>query len=173
MGRTVRSISSLSDNHSNSFQVAIRIARQIGIGAAVARRPLPHQGTKHIQRVGSRLPSCLEIGIRITLSAELFSSPHKPQWQQHRDLRTRRLPGPAECRLGNGSYPEALRIVSGLAENTNSIICDGSSGLRQQMNVRSCWDAGTTRREASCAVKRPDPRSARSPSAPGASCFSS
>src|SRR5271169_80331 len=28
MGRTVRSISSLSDNHSNSFQVAVRIARQ-------------------------------------------------------------------------------------------------------------------------------------------------
>src|SRR5215472_4795615 len=27
MGRTVRSISSLSDNHSNSFQVAVRIAR--------------------------------------------------------------------------------------------------------------------------------------------------
>jgi len=28
MGRTVRSISSLSDNHSNSFQVAVRVARQ-------------------------------------------------------------------------------------------------------------------------------------------------
>src|SRR5882724_9867166 len=42
MGRTVRSISSLSDNHSNSFQVAVRFARQIGIGAAVTRRPLPH-----------------------------------------------------------------------------------------------------------------------------------
>jgi len=27
MGRTVRSISSLSDNHSNSFQVAVRVAR--------------------------------------------------------------------------------------------------------------------------------------------------
>src|ERR1700676_2533925 len=27
MGRTVRSISSMSDNHSNSFQVAIRLAR--------------------------------------------------------------------------------------------------------------------------------------------------
>jgi len=30
MGRTVRSISSLSDNHSNSFQVAIRLARYLG-----------------------------------------------------------------------------------------------------------------------------------------------
>src|SRR5947208_9186176 len=29
MGRTVRSISSLSDNHSNSFQVAIRFARHL------------------------------------------------------------------------------------------------------------------------------------------------
>ena len=28
MGRTVRSISSLPDNHSNSFQVAVRVARQ-------------------------------------------------------------------------------------------------------------------------------------------------
>jgi hypothetical protein len=34
--------------------------------------------------------------------------------------------------------PRPLRIVSGLAENTNSIICDGSSGLRQQMDVWSC-----------------------------------
>ena len=33
MGRTVRSISSLSDNHSNSFQVAVRLAR-IPDGAA-------------------------------------------------------------------------------------------------------------------------------------------
>jgi hypothetical protein len=40
--------------------------------------------------------------------------------------------------------PRPLRI-SGLAENTNSIICDGSSVLRQQMDVRSCRDAGTTK----------------------------
>ena len=40
----------------------------------------------------------------------------------------RRLPGPADCRLGEGSrFQRPLRIVSGLAENTNSIICDGSS----------------------------------------------
>jgi Transposase IS116/IS110/IS902 family len=44
--------------------------------------------------------------------------------------------------------PRPLWIVSGLAENTNSIICDGSSSLRQQMDVRSCRDAGTTSREA-------------------------
>src|SRR5216684_6662027 len=38
MGRTVRSISSLSDNHSNSFQVAVRLARHLpGTGAARGR----------------------------------------------------------------------------------------------------------------------------------------
>jgi hypothetical protein len=31
MGRTVRSISSLSDNHSNSFQVAVRLADHPGV----------------------------------------------------------------------------------------------------------------------------------------------
>ena len=40
----------------------------------------------------------------------------------------RRLPGPPGCRLGEGENSGGLlRIVSGLAENTNSIICDGSS----------------------------------------------
>src|ERR1700729_3601092 len=33
MGHTVRSISSLSDNHSNSFQVAVQIARHSGASA--------------------------------------------------------------------------------------------------------------------------------------------
>jgi hypothetical protein len=36
MGRTVRSISSLSDNHSNSFQVAIRLSDHPGV---IAGRP--------------------------------------------------------------------------------------------------------------------------------------
>ena len=40
----------------------------------------------------------------------------------------RRLPGPAVCRLGEGEQlRRPLRIVSGLAENTYSIFCDGSS----------------------------------------------
>jgi len=40
----------------------------------------------------------------------------------------RRLPGPAGHRLGDeGNSRGSLRIVSGLAENTNSIFCDGSS----------------------------------------------
>ena len=38
MGRTVRSISSLSDNHSNSFQVAIRVARRLDSNAGVLVR---------------------------------------------------------------------------------------------------------------------------------------
>ena len=40
----------------------------------------------------------------------------------------RRLPGPAGHRLGDGGDSRgSLRFVSGLAENTNSIFCDGSS----------------------------------------------
>ena len=41
----------------------------------------------------------------------------------------RRLPDPAFCRLSEGDPNSrgSLRIVSGLAENTNSIFCDGSS----------------------------------------------
>jgi hypothetical protein len=39
----------------------------------------------------------------------------------------RRLPGPAHYRPGKGgSSRGSLRIVSELAENTNSIFCDGS-----------------------------------------------
>jgi hypothetical protein len=61
----------------------------------------------------------------------------------------RRLPGPADHRLGDeGDFRGPLRIVSGLAENTNSIFCDGALSSRQQMDVRSCRDAGTIRREA-------------------------
>jgi len=42
----------------------------------------------------------------------------------------RRLPGPADHRLGEGGDSRgSLRIVSGLAENTNSIFCDSSSEL--------------------------------------------
>jgi len=52
----------------------------------------------------------------------------------------RRLPGPADSRLSEGARCArgSLRIVSGLAENTNSIFCDGPRGPRQQMDVRFC-----------------------------------
>jgi hypothetical protein len=48
--------------------------------------------------------------------------------------------GPADCRLSEGANYSggSLRIVSGLAENTNSIFCDGPCGPRQQMDVRFC-----------------------------------
>jgi predicted phage gp36 major capsid-like protein len=43
----------------------------------------------------------------------------------------RRLPGPADHRPGDGGDSRgSLRIVSGLAENPNSIFCDGSHGAR-------------------------------------------
>ena len=46
------------------------------------------------------------------------------------DDSVRRLPGPALNRPGDGGNSRgSLRIVSGLAENTNSIFCDGSSEL--------------------------------------------
>src|ERR1700682_4988399 len=57
MGRTVRSISSLSDNHSNSFQVAVRLADH----SSAVVRPATHddqidyQGTRTIAlELGSR-----------------------------------------------------------------------------------------------------------------------
>jgi hypothetical protein len=52
----------------------------------------------------------------------------------------RRLPGPAVGRLSEGDLISggSLRIVWGLAENTNSFFCDGHQGLRQQMDVRFC-----------------------------------
>ena len=40
----------------------------------------------------------------------------------------RRLPGPASDPLGDGGNSRgSLRVVSGLAANTNSIFCDGCS----------------------------------------------
>ena len=62
----------------------------------------------------------------------------------------RRLPGPAGRRLSEGGQHSggSLRIVSGLAENTNSIICDSSSELEAANGCPVLQDAGTTSREA-------------------------
>jgi hypothetical protein len=61
----------------------------------------------------------------------------------------RRLPGPAVDRLGDeGNFRCHLRIVSGLAENTNSIICDSSSELEAANGCPVLRGAGTTSREA-------------------------
>ena len=61
----------------------------------------------------------------------------------------RRLPGPAVDRLGEeGNFRGPLRIVSGLAENTNSIFCDSSSELEAANGCPVLRGAGTTSREA-------------------------
>jgi hypothetical protein len=61
----------------------------------------------------------------------------------------RRLPGPADDRLGDGGDSlGSLRFVSGLAENTNSIFCDGSLEPEAANGCPVLRRAGTTRREA-------------------------
>ena len=56
----------------------------------------------------------------------------------------RRLPGPAGHRLGDGGDSRgSLRIVSGLAENTNSIFCDGSSEPKTANGCLVLPSAGT------------------------------
>jgi hypothetical protein len=77
----------------------------------------------------------------------------------------RRLPGPAGCRLGEGANSGgSLRIVSGLAENTNSIICDGSSELETAngcLVLHGMQGPPAVRR--SCAETNPHHRNARAP----------
>jgi hypothetical protein len=61
----------------------------------------------------------------------------------------RRLPGPAVDRLGDeGDFRGPFRFVSGLAENTNSIFCDGSSQPEAANGCPVLRGAGTTSREA-------------------------
>jgi hypothetical protein len=61
----------------------------------------------------------------------------------------RRLPGPADHRLGDGGDSRgSLRIVSGLAENPNSIFCDGSLEPKAANGCPVLQSAGTIRREA-------------------------
>jgi hypothetical protein len=69
----------------------------------------------------------------------------------------RRLPGPADNRLGEGGDSRgSLRFVSGLAENTNSIFCDGSKARGSK------WMSGSARKQEpsaerrTCAVRNPD-----------------
>ena len=46
--------------------------------------------------------------------------------EQNQDLSMRRLPGPAESGRGDeGDFRGSLFYVSGLAENPNSIFCNG------------------------------------------------
>src|ERR1700761_7194841 len=72
--------------------------------------------------------------------------------------RSRRLP--TGRRIASGG---SLRIVSGLAENTNSIICDGSSELETAngcLVLHGMQGPPAVRR--SCAETNPDHRNARS-----------
>jgi hypothetical protein len=62
----------------------------------------------------------------------------------------RRLPGPAHYRPGDGGNSRgSLRIVLGLAENTNSIFCDGSRARGSK------WMSGSAR------TQEPQPRGKR------------
>ena len=61
----------------------------------------------------------------------------------------RRLPGPADCRLGDeDNLRGPLRFVSGLAENNNSIFGDGSTELETANGCLVLLDARTLSREA-------------------------
>jgi hypothetical protein len=61
----------------------------------------------------------------------------------------RRLPGPAGHRLGDGGNSRgSLRIVSGLAENTNSIFGADSSESQTANGCPVLLEAGTISREA-------------------------
>src|ERR1700740_2157331 len=86
----------------------------------------------------------------------------------------RRLPGPALSRLGEGaSSGGSLRIVSGLAENTNSIICDGSSEPETANGCPVLHGQEPPAERHSCAMSHPDQiECALSSARPATSCFS-
>ena len=67
----------------------------------------------------------------------------------------RRLPGPADHRPGDGGDSRgSFRFVSGLAENTNSIFCDGSTEPEAANGCPVLLRAGTTSREAKSAQRK-------------------
>ena len=71
----------------------------------------------------------------------------------------RRLPGPADRRLSEGDQtPEALfELFRDWQRTQTQSSVRTLRGLRQQMDVRSCRDAGTTSREATTACGNPGP----------------
>ena len=69
----------------------------------------------------------------------------------------RRLPGPAGHRLGDGGDSRgSLRIVSGLAENTNSIFGADSSESQTANGCPVLLEAGTIAERLTCADIDPD-----------------
>jgi hypothetical protein len=77
--------------------------------------------------------------------------------REKRDYTGRSLPGPGGCRLSEGDQtPEALfELLQGLAENTNSIFCDGLRGPGTENGCLVLRRAGTHRREHSCELPVP------------------
>jgi hypothetical protein len=86
----------------------------------------------------------------------------------------RRLPGHADSRLGKGSNSGgSLRIVSGLAENTNSIFCDGSSEPETANGCPVLHGQEPPAERHWCARRHPDQiECALSRARPETSCFS-
>jgi hypothetical protein len=74
----------------------------------------------------------------------------------------RRLPGPADHRLGDGGDSRgSLRFVSGLAENTNSIFGADSSESQTANGCPVLLRAGTISREANVRSRRSRPKQQR------------
>src|ERR1700741_1505158 len=70
----------------------------------------------------------------------------------------RSLPGPAYRRLSEGSSSSrgSLRIVSGLAENTNSIFCDGPSRPETANGCLVLPSAGTAAERHTLRTEHPE-----------------
>jgi hypothetical protein len=86
----------------------------------------------------------------------------------------RRLPGPAVADWAKEQNSGgSLRIVSGLAENTNSIICDGSSEPETANGCPVLHGQEPPAERHGCAMKHPDQiEYALSRARPEIPCFS-
>jgi hypothetical protein len=87
----------------------------------------------------------------------------------------RRLPGPAVGRLSEGDLISggSLRIVSGLAENTYPIFCDGSREPEAAKGCPVLREQEPTHREAYVRTRKPDiAHCALSRARPGRLCLS-
>jgi hypothetical protein len=93
---------------------------------------------------------------------------------KHQDSSMRRLPGPAGCRLGEGSKLRRPNTnCSGLAENTNSIICDGSSEPEKANGCPVLHGQEPSAEWHNCASRHPiQINRALSGARPETSCFS-
>ena len=69
----------------------------------------------------------------------------------------RRLPGPADSRLSEGDHPPEVlyELFSGLAENTNSIFCDGPSEPETANGCLVLPSAGTDAERHTVRIEHP------------------